>query len=384
MKDRLAQHLGQNGQKVPVTSLDLPTPEVGDRLVRLFLAGLESMYEPATETLVSLDFTSGEAVRVSHLSARYTVLCSLGVHQAKAAGYATELDGKRLLEAGLAGHPAEDLDHLAAALWADTVVDAGLAEKLIPRLLASLDRDLSGDIGRVLAWALTALALQMEKGADANIRRAAARLRDIGVNQCYQPSGRLFAHTPGGSGFWRQQALFSTQIYWVYALAAYGRAAQDEHALQIASDAAERLIALRDPFFGWCWRYDAAKGTVTERYPVYAVHQDAMAPMALGLLGEATGTRYNHAIRESLGWLWRNELGLNRVDEERQVIYRAIRRVFPMNRVAYWTGWGASFLGQRSPVALEPWMLRKNATCRPYHLGWLLHAFAGKLGRLEP
>ena len=178
-------------------------------------------------------------------------------------------------------------------------------------------------------------------------------------------------------------SLFSTQIYWVYALAAYGRVFVDAEALRIAERCADTLIRLRDPFGGWPWRYDAARGRVTERYPVYAVHQDAMAPMALHTLGDAVGRSFARTCRESLAWLRANELGLDMVNRERAVIYRAVRRRFPFNRAAMSVGRNAARVGLRSPLAPQPWFLRLNATCRPYHLGWLLHAWSRRLDEVD-
>ena len=44
---------------------------------------------------------------------------------------------------------------------------------------------------------------------------------------------------------------------------------------------ADRLLAMQLPDGGWPWLFDAERGTVVERYEIYSVHQDAMAPMAL-------------------------------------------------------------------------------------------------------
>ncbi|MCB9539181.1 MAG: hypothetical protein H6704_23410 [Myxococcales bacterium] len=375
--------LGARGAEAP--SGKAPTIDAAylDDLVRLSLTGLERMYDPAREALFSVTFERGRRETVEHLGLRYTVMSSLGIHQAKAAGYATTLDAARLLQSGLAQHDSEDIDHLAMALWADAHIDCGVGEKVVPRLLAALDRDLDGVIGRVLAWALTALALQHERDAgDAKVKAAATRLRDLGLHRCWHAEGGLFDHFAGGSPFWRTQALFSTQIYWVYALATYGRVFGDAEAAGVAERAADQLIALRDPFHGWPWRYDAPRGRVAERYPVYSVHQDAMAPMALHAVTDATGRRFDRALRESVGWLHRNELGVDLVDRDEAVVFRAIRRVFPLNRAAYGLGWAAAFAGARSPVADRPWALRVNRTCRPYHLGWILHAWAGRTDRV--
>lgn len=351
-------------------------------LVRLSLAGLERMYDPARETLFSISLETGARETVEHLGVRYTVMSCLGIHEAKQAGFATTLDAATLLHSGLARHAKPDVDHLGMALWADVTVQAGVAEAVVPKLLKALDRDLDGVVGRELAWALTGLALHATRDDDPAVRKAAKMLRNLAIERCWKEGGGLFDHFLGGNPLLRPQALFSTQIYWVYALATYGRVFGDAEAIRVATRCADQLIALRDPFFGWPWRYHAPSGRVTERYPVYAVHQDAMAPMTLAVLGEANGRDYRAVCRESLGWLWNNELDAPMVDADEQAIWRAIRRVYPLNRVAYRLGWATSWAGLASPVAERPWALRVNRTSRPYHLGWVLHAWATRLDRV--
>ncbi len=265
------RHCGRRGLAAPRS----PGPRVDrnlvEGLVRLSLEGLERMHDPATETLFTRRFDRPRE-RCEHLSLRYTVMSSLGIHEAKMAGFATRLDPRRLLESGLARFDGEDIDHLAMALWSNAVLEAGLEGRILPRLLRSLadDRLVRGSIGRELAWALTGLTAHAAKDpADAGVRDAARRLRDFAVRRCWCEPGGLFCSHGGEGGFDRHQALFSTQIYWVHALAFHGRVFGDAESVRIAGRCADTLIGLRDPFGGWPWRFDARTGRVTERFPVY-------------------------------------------------------------------------------------------------------------------
>ncbi|MCA9541832.1 MAG: hypothetical protein KC620_23205, partial [Myxococcales bacterium] len=300
----LPRLLGRQGAEAPTGPAPVIDRARVEGLVRLSLAGLEAMHDPARELLFSVTLEEGDQpVRVEHLGVRYTVMSSLGIHDARQAGFATTLDPIRLLQSGLDQHPGDDIDHLGMALWADADVGAGISKAVVPRLLAALDKPLDGVIGRAVSWALIGLCRYREQaGADARVDAAARRLRDHGLAGWHEAGG-LFNHFAGGSAFLRTQALFSTQIYWVYALATHGRVFGDAEALRVAGKCADTLIALRDPFGGWPWRYDAPRGRVTERYPVYSVHQDAMAPMALHVLAEATGREVAAVNRESLAWL---------------------------------------------------------------------------------
>ena len=349
-------------------------------LVRLALDGLARMYDPAREVFFTRRFDR-PVERDDHLSLRYTVICSLGIHDAIDGGFETALDPGRLLESGFAQFQGDDIDHLAMALWSDAAQGGGLHRRILPRLLPQLDdsRFLERSIGRVLAWALIGLMRHEEAGGgDAAVRRRADALLCFARERLWCEAGGLFRHRAAGSEFSRAQTLFSTQIYWVYAFALYGRMRGDREAVRIAGRCADRLHALRDPFGGFAWHYNALSGKVVERFPVYSVHQDGMAPMALFELAAADGQEVRERNRENLSWLWSNQLGIRMVDEERQVIYRALRRRFPMNRWFKGTGRMAARVGLHGLGDL-PWFLRLNATCRPYHLGWLLHAFARRL-----
>lgn len=355
-----------------------------ERLITLSLRGLEKMYDPSRGLLFSVDFEGGSRETVEHLGKRYTVMSSLGIHEAQVAGYDTTLDARALLETGINTFEEEAIDHLAMGLWADCTIESSLGDSLAGRLRARLDGNHTTQIGRVLGWALTALSLHWERCQDEGVKHDAERLYRLVKEKCWHPSGQLFRTRAEGSfGFIRNMALFSTQIYWVYAFATYGRIFENEEAINISRQCAHTLIGLRDNFGGWPWRYDASRGAITERYPVYSVHQDAMAPMALHALQDACGETFGQVNRESMGWLYRNELGISMVDDDEQVIYRAIRRKFPFNRMAYQSGWSTAFFKVSSPFRKKPWALRLNGTCRPYHLGWVLHAWCGREDRIN-
>jgi len=354
-----------------------------ESLIRLSLRGLEDMHDAPRQALFSFDYSSGVPVRVEHLGIRYTVMSALGIFEAKEAGFETFLDPTALLKSGIEQHEQGDIDHLAMALWADCTINCGVAENIWPKLRAALNQRKSGTIGRVMAWALTALSLYSERDSDPQIRVLADELFQECIRGSWCAEGALFRHSAFAGRTLRGMSLFSTQIYWVYALATYGRVFQHGEAVDIAERCADKLIALRDPHHGWPWRYDAEAGRVAEQYPVYSVHQDAMAPMALHALGDANGRAYTQVNIESLRWLHHNQLGISMIDEEQKAIYRAIRRRFPFNRAALQVGRLSAMTNQASPTIDKPWFLRLNATCRPYHLGWVLHAWSSRLAQLD-
>jgi hypothetical protein len=354
-----------------------------EALIQLSLRGLEGMYDAHRNALFSFDYSSGSPHRVEHLGMRYTVMSALGIFEAKEAGFETFLDPAALLRNGVEQHQGNDIDHLAMALWADGKIKCGISQDVLPKLKIALSQPNERKIGRVMAWALTALSLYSEENSDPQVRVLADEIFEECLQGAWCADGGLFRHYAHAGRTLRGMSLFSTQIYWVYALATYGRIFDNKQAVEMAETCADKLISMRDAYYGWPWRYDAEGGRVAEQYPVYAVHQDAMAPMALHALGDANGRSYAQINRESMSWLHHNQLGMDMVAPEHNTIYRAIRRRFPFNRAAIQVGRLCAFANQNSPTIDKPWFLRLNATCRPYHLGWILHAWASRLDHVD-
>jgi hypothetical protein len=171
---------------------------------------------------------------------------------------------------------------------------------------------------------------------------------------------------------------FATQIYSLLALAETARHELADDALDHAARLADVLIGSRDGHHGWPWLFDSERGGVVERYEVYSVHQDAMAPMALLALAEVTGERgYIDAAVEGLRWgFGQNELGFNFYDRGNLFAHRSIRRRGPGRRVGLYGNTALSLA--RLPARIDPRALEINATCRPYHLGWILEAWSGR------
>ena len=124
----------------------------------------------------------------------------------------------------------------------------------------------------------------------------------------------------------------------------------------------------------WFWHYDSGSGRVVSRYPIYSVHQHAMGPMMLFAASEATGVDFSAAIKKGLAWVdGKNELNRSFVDSSANLIWRCIyldRRAAILDSLQRVSGM------RKGPV--NPSKLAIRYECRPYELGWLLYAFAGK------
>jgi hypothetical protein len=323
---------------------------------------------------------AGEAAALGR-SPRYTLMVELGLLRARAAGHALPFDIDELqplswreLEAGRLT-PGD----IGLMLWVDARRGAGRGAELAERLDTALATagGLPRRLGMELGWIVTGLAHHAAAGGS----RTGARLLAQSLDQLLvrnRADSALFRHF-GAPGRRRRFPNFATQIYSVLALAVVARHGLDERALPAARAAADRLLEHQLPDGGWPWLYDAERGTVVERYEVYSVHQDAMAPMALLELWEVCGDdRYRDAVAHGLRWIGgANELGVDMVDRENKLVLRSIRRRRPLDRLALAARSGASLAGLpvRSGTAR---FCETNPTDRPYHFGWVLEAWCGR------
>jgi hypothetical protein len=201
----------------------------------------------------------------------------------------------------------------------------------------------------------------------------------------YCPAGGLFArHSRKGVKeiLSRKVACFADQVYPMMALANYGATFDDSGSIDIAASAADTICWLQGPTGQWWWHYDAESGIVAEEYPVFSVHQEAMAPMALLAVDAAAGTDHSHYIEKGLFWL-------NSPDAVRQtmivpqenIVWRDVHRreIHKMYRLVR----GALIAGRLRNVHrltgknLFGYVINKE--CRPYELGWILYAWAGQV-----
>jgi hypothetical protein len=111
---------------------------------------------------------------------------------------------------------------------------------------------------------------------------------------------------------------------------------------------------------------------VSSIYPVYSVHQQGMAPMALIAAEEATGHSFQEPIYKGLRWITgANELGEDMRDMSQNLIWRCI---YPQGKHSKYLNMIRSFVGIPSGKfsATDLKILYED---RPYELGWLLYAF---------
>jgi len=152
----------------------------------------------------------------------------------------------------------------------------------------------------------------------------------------------------------------------------------DPDALAAADRCAARICALMGEAGQWWWHYDSRKGDLIEGYPVYSIHQDAMAPMCLFELTAAGGANRDDAIVRGLRWLEHApEVEGSLIDPDRSVIWRKVARRDPVRLVRALRGFASLGWSRSRLDFLERWFppTAIDYECRPYHFGWMLYAW---------
>ena len=177
---------------------------------------------------------------------------------------------------------------------------------------------------------------------------------------------------------------FASQVYPVLGLCELALATETAPGNEVGP-VCDFLVEAQGGLGQWWWFYSTRGRRVIEGYPVYSVHQDAMAPMALLELWEACrDARLSEAVARGLSWIdGNNELGVNMVDRTSGLVLRSIRRKPGYDRL--WAGakTAASVAGlSRQGVTAR--LIETNPTDRPYHFGWVLEAWCGREDVLNP
>ena len=347
-------------------------------LISLSIDMLQTMILPSS--LFCFDKIKGQS-SPRGVSVRYTLITLLGLIKAGNAGYSIDFNLNRIWKAALSelGSSSITPGDIGLYLWVDTELGGENTTGLLQKLEGSAGASdgwvscLGMEIGWIIIGAVSAAR---KTGSTTAIKILKKCVQSVCM-QFFSESDLLYRFRKSNPG--RRYPNFATQIYNVYALSCAAEFLGDDQLLVAARKIADKLLALQLPCGGWPWLYDAERGTIVERYDIFSVHQDGMAPMSLLKLSEVSGElKYTYAAFKGLDWLYsNNELNFNMIDEKEGLIYRSIRRRKPFNTLIKTANTCLSVLGLPSDVA-NGWFLEINPTCRPYHLGWLLFAWSGR------
>lgn len=360
-----------------------------EHLLELALRGLPEMQNPDGHFAHTRRDHGEAGVLAEGDNLRYAAIVALGLgsvpRDRQRAVLGTDAATQALCTAERAV-ATSDMGAVALAAWAAAEVADIHDSTLFARLEAAINSRAPLDTV-VCAWALcAALAARALADTRALEKAAADRLmREQGQSGLFphvlprHAAGSLRAHV----------GCFADQVYPIQALARYSAATGDPVSLARANACADRICALQGKRGQWWWHYDVRDGTCLEGYPVYSVHQHAMAPMALLDLWEAGGSAHWRNIISGLDWLDAHpEVGEALVSDRIGVVWRKVGRRDPAKLARKLAAASSALHTGGRPLGID-WMFpadRIDHECRPYEFGWMLYAWlsGGVVRALQP
>jgi hypothetical protein len=351
-----------------------------DDLRALALRALRRMYRPQ-ERIFAFRLRRGPQGDVLEgISHRYTAIVLIALAEEPPEAAAAILGDetvdalcRRLIDDA---QRTEDLGEAALTLWAARVHRHPETQRALARL-QSMAPERSFFPTVEVAWSLSSLVVLSEAPTDSKLADAIAHR----LMRTFRRESDLFGHHPADAPVSRLRAhvcCYADLVYPIQALSFYHRATDAVEAADLARRCGSRMCALQGPEGQWWWHYDVRTGRMLEKFPVYAIHQDAMGPMALFDLQECCGPDHMQAIRSSMAWLDRApEIGGSLVDRQADVIWRKVARHEPGKLVR---NLQAGLSGVHSAIRLPAANLffppgYIDFESRPYHMGWMLYAW---------
>jgi hypothetical protein len=355
-----------------------------ENLVALATRGLIRMFDEERQLFCHrLVRTDRGFVRIGH-SPRYTIMTLLGLRELELSGGQSPFDNNALYKSFVADSSwISSVGDLGLLVWLTAVYEPEQLDELRGRmnLQNALEHYPDARDGRTmeLAWCLAGLSHAAEAAP-----KVAGSLMDAALK-----GYRLLLENRGGHGYFGHLSTkksikgrlrgrigsFADQIYPIYAMSKFAKSFHVLEALTPARECAKAICQAQGTLGQWWWLYDSQTGRVSSHYPVYSVHQHAMAPMGLFAMEAASGESYQDSVYKGLRWIYgANELGEDMRDCQENVVWRC---VLPKNKGNKYREAALSLIGTPSKelhsseleILHEDW---------PYELGWLLFAFAKK------
>ncbi len=364
------------GQTLTALSAEL------EPLVPVAVRGLSQMHDERTGLFshkALLDPAGG--IMNSGGNRLYTGACAVGLLSCPE-GQVEPLRGQatQALETLVRASGERDAAVLATALWGCVLAGRDDADRLAEKVVEVTDPARASSMHLGLALAGLAQWLRVDAappvGDAARALAAELRRRFIPAAEVFDAVGKRGERNPA----LRLLTSFASQVYPVLALCELALATQTDPPPEVKR-VCDFLVQCQGSLGQWWWVYSTRRPTVIEGYPVYSVHQDAMALMALLPATRLRLGDYREPLTAGLRWVrGANELRESMVDEGAGLIYRAIqRRGGDADGRSGWSrrqrlaAYLAAASGRRRPAPAE---VERLAECRSYHLGWLLLAAA--------
>ncbi len=355
-----------------------------DRLFSLAVEGLPKMFDPKRNLFCYTRKQGASGLVQEGISRRYTMMTLLGLHRLQQSGKESPINCESVLNTLLADLGwIDNIGDLGVLLWMCAIVAPDRLTEIHKQVDVAGALDLYPDAKQAftmeLSWFLTGLCYsgQASQLQLSRLYELASRTYQlIKKNRGIHFFGHL-SRTSGMQGRLRGRiGSFADQVYPIYAMTQLFKAYEHKEAAEIANDCAQAICRVQGPLGQWWWHYDSLSGKVADGYPVFSVHQHAMAPMTLFALGETIGQDFTPYIYKGLSWIKaNNELTFDMESSDADLIWRCIYRKQPSPLRYLKARFGMHGDALRHNGVNELGVLFE---CRPYELGWLLYAFANR------
>jgi hypothetical protein len=366
-----------------VAQADPTAPDRVSRLTTLARRGLSAAYDPVTgsfaQTVRGKPGGSGVSVHREGTNLRYAAMAALGLSRLPDAAQREVLAGRSAEEIATVtaerAARSDDPGAVALAVWA-SVEAAGHAPSALVGRMDTMLRDGASVPTVDVTCMLTAPGAAAGRLDTSTLVGATTRLL-----QRYHGPGGTYPHVlpPQTQSRWRAHVgSFADQVYPLQALARASVLTGDRQLLEYADRTANAICDVQGPAGQWWWHYDSRDGSVVESYPVYSVHQHAMAPMVLFDLWEAGGSDHRGEIAAGLAWVDTHPEVLEELVSPRfGLVWRKVGRREPPKAAraiaaastSLWQGFQLPGVDRVLPPVVV------DHECRPYELGWLLYAW---------
>lgn len=353
-----------------------------DTLVSVSVDTLQEMYIPEKYDFFVKKKLLNNKIHFEESSIRYTLINLIGLYKAESNNIKINIDLEEILSFHISrADKLKGIGELGLLLWATSLISPNKLNNILTKInfndILTKYEDASKKLTMELSWFLTGIlmASTFSEVFKVAIGKLPEKVYTILRNN-YGSSG-IFSHqsTNTISGKFRGNlASFADQVYPIYVLSLYSKLKNNHEASLIADECATKLCELQGENGEWFWHYNSKTGKVISKFPIYSVHQDAMAPMALFAVQRATGNNYEKYIYKGLDWIInQNLLNENIYMNNENIICRAIQPSKTHRK----------FRATLSHLGLSPNEDYNNLSILKeswsYHFGWILFAFAGKI-----
>ncbi len=367
---------GSNWHRNKDAEKNMKISEMKNNLVDFAIKALMAMYDEENKLFYYKQKYTRDGLKNVGLSYRYSLISYLGISK-----YMTRNEFKKIELDKVCtrlfqnANTIDNIGDLGLLIWFGSLINSQLSCNIISEMDKEvLFESYNDSIERnsmELSWFLTGLCHYILESGDfsKNIVDLANYTYEL-IKRNYLGNG-IFCHAYSKNFIRKLRnniGSFADQVYPIYAFCQYYKTFKAEETKNIVSECALNLCKHQGVLGQWWWHYNASTGKIFSNYPVYAVHQDGMAPMALYEVQRYVGLDLNDSINLGIKWIYgNNELGENMLDNELKVIWRSINLKSSRKYVN-------DFKSIFNFGSVNGRGLYLNYECRPYHLGWILYS----------